>query len=313
MVSSHLGQGNEMSGLPDGFSSEFLQCGDIQLHVVHNRRVNDQRPALVFLHGFPEFWIAWRDVFIEFADSHLIIAPDQRGFNRSDAPDGVEHYHTRNMVQDLFLLADHLIGEKTFVLLGHDWGASVAYAAAIARPDRISKLVIANGVHPVCFQEALIDDLAQRNASQYFHILTAPRAAEKMAEDDFRRTFSMFEKFSATPWLTPDIRAEYLEAWSRPGRLQAMLNWYAGSPIVVPRPDERLPEAPLYGGQATKFAVPMPHLLIWGDGDPALLSSATKRLEEFAPKLERNSLKKADHWLLHTHAAEIAERIRDFL
>ena len=72
---------------------------------------DDIRPAIIFLHGFPEFWIAWREVFVQLADDYRIIAPDQRGFNLSDAPPERKAYATRNMVSDLFRVADHFLGE----------------------------------------------------------------------------------------------------------------------------------------------------------------------------------------------------------
>jgi pimeloyl-ACP methyl ester carboxylesterase len=247
------------------------------------------------------------------ADEYRIIAPDQRGFNLSDAPPEREAYATRNMVADLFKIANHFLGEEPFILAGHDWGASVAYAAAIGQPHLIKRLIIANGVHPVCFQEALIDDPAQRQASQYFHILAADDGPKRMAENGFGRTFSMFEKFSSSPWLTDELKEEYKTAWGQPGRLKAMLHWYGSSPMIVPRPGESVANPPLYSAPVNKFAVAMPHLLIWGQRDQALLSSATARLGEFAPDLERIDLPEADHWLLHTHGGEIASRIRDFL
>ena len=299
--------------LPEGFHSRYIDADGIRLHVVHNQQANDQRPAIVFLHGFPEFWIAWREVFVKLAHDYQIIAPDQRGFNLSDAPADPKAYATRNMVGDLMAVAGCLIGDKPFILAGHDWGASVSYAAAINYPQRISKLIIANGVHPVCFQEALIDDPAQRLASQYFHKLTASEAPVRMSENNFARTFSMFEKFSSSPWLTNELRAEYIEAWSQPGRLAAMLHWYRSSPIVVPLPDEIAPIPPLYAGSPERFSISVPHLLIWGQKDQALLSSSNKRLGEFAGQMVRKNLSEADHWLLHTHADEIAMLIRDFI
>ena len=302
-----------MIELPDGFTAEFIDRNGVRLHVVHNLQAGDRRPVMMFLHGFPEFWIAWREVFLHFAKDYLIIAPDQRGFNLSDAPENPKAYKTRNMVGDLFTIADSIAGDQPFILAGHDWGASVAYAAAISKPERITKLIIANGVHPVCFQEAIIDDMNQRAASQYFHKLTAPDAPRRMAENDYARTFSMFEKFSSSPWLTPKIRAEYLTAWSQPGRLKGMLHWYGGSPVVVPRPDETIAPPPLYGGDQERFKVPMKHLLIWGERDQALLPSVTARLGDFAPNLQRVVLGDADHWLLHTHSRAVAKEIERFL
>jgi pimeloyl-ACP methyl ester carboxylesterase len=300
--------------LPPGFQSTFVQCGPVRLHAVTNNAdpSGDPRLPFVFLHGFPEFWIAWEGVFARLAEEFCVVAPDQRGFNLSDAPAGAENYAVPLLVGDLASLAGQLLGHRKFVLCGHDWGASVAYAASFRHPERIAGLVIANGVHPVPFQRALVADAKQRAASQYFHYLRAPDAAAKMAEDSYRRTFGMFEKFSAAPWLTAGLRAEYLAAWSRPGRMDAMLNWYRASPIVVPSQEDTSVTAPLADAPAGRFQVTMPHLLIWGSADIALRPASTKGLEEFAPKLQRLDLADADHWLLHTHAPKIAEAIRAF-
>ncbi len=203
-----------------------------------------EKPLMICLHGFPEYWPAWREVAAALAGHFHIVAPDQRGFNLSLKPDGVEAYRVRNMVADLATLADHFSPGKPFVLAGHDWGASVAYAYAFAHPERLSHLVIANGVHPACFQRAIFEDEAQRKASQYINRLRAADADALMAEDGFRRTLTMISGFSQTDWMTPEIRTEYLEAWSRPGAMTAMLNWYRASPIVVPPPGETAGDLP---------------------------------------------------------------------
>lgn len=299
--------------LPEGFQSQFVERDGTRLHVVHNVQPDDPRERIVFLHGFPEFWIAWRDVFGRLADTHAIIAPDLRGFNLSDAPSGVEAYHARETVADVIAIAFTIGGKRPFVLAGHDWGASIAYAAAIRFPKFISKLIIANGVHPVVFQEAIIDDPEQRQASQYFHILQADHAAERMSENGYARAFSMLEKFSDAPWITAQLREEYLGAWSQPGRMHAMLNWYRASPVMVPRMDETPEPPPLYRADRSAFQVTMPHLLVWGDADQALRPSSMETLAQFCPDLTVRHVSDAGHWLLHTHADAVAGHIGAFL
>ena len=104
------------------------------------------------------------------------------------------------------------------MLVAHDWGASVAYATAIAAPSRIAKLAVINGVHPGPFQRALIEDEAQRKASAYMHYLRDPEAEERLSANDFEKLLGMLSRFGPQPWLTPEKRAAYLEAWSPPGR-----------------------------------------------------------------------------------------------
>jgi len=302
--------------LPPGFRSDFVNTNGVKLHVVHNGEVfngkplNDGRLAIMMLHGFPEFWIAWENVMRELGDDYLIIAPDQRGYNLSDAPAGVENYRAKLLVQDMVGLSSALLGEKHFALAGHDWGASIAYALAINFPEQINHLFIANGVHPACFQQAIIDYPAQAKASAYFHILRREDASRFMVENDFKRTFSMFEGFSKTPWLTEEIKDRYRVAWADKARLQAMLHWYNSSPIEIPKEGETLTDTPLYNVGYDKFRVTMPHTLIWGAGDQALLPVCHEKLEHFCDSLQKISIPEGDHWLLHTHAEEIAAVIK---
>ena len=305
--------------LPHGFRSDFIPCGDIRLHVVHNGMsfedspLSDSRPAIVMLHGFPEFWFAWESVMAELGDEFLIIVPDQRGYNLSDAPSGPESYKARLLVSDIIAMADAMLGEKKFSLAGHDWGASISYALAINYPHRIRHLMIANGVHPVCFQRALIDYPEQAEASSYFEVLRRADAAPLMCEDDFRRTFGMFERFSGSPWLTPEKKEFYRQAWAGPERMAAMLHWYNSSPIVVPRKDEPVPDAPLYSVGPDQMRIAMPHLLIWGTGDQALLPQCHEHLSEFCDDLRRMEIPEADHWILHTHGAEVARNLKQLV
>jgi len=307
-----------MQPLPPGFRSIYVDCDEVRLHAVTNDergpdgQLADPRPAIILLHGFPEFWAGWRPVMEHLGRDFLLIAPDQRGYNLSDAPEGLEAYRPKLLVADILALADRLLGNRTFLLCGHDWGASIAYALAIGAPRRLNGLVIVNGVHPVCFQRALLGDPAQMAASQYFHVLRAPEAASRLAEDGYRRLIGMFEKFSATPWLTDVERADYVEAWSRPGRLEAMLNWYRASPIIVPKPGEPVPDAPLASAPAEKFTVTVPHLLVWGERDEALRPSSHSGLGEFAPKLRRAAIAEGDHWVIHTHGGRVASEIAAF-
>ena len=201
--------------------------------------------------------------------------------------------------------------DRPVLLAGHDWGASVAYALAFRHPDRVAKLVIANGVHPMTFQRALLAGGAQTKASQYMHVLRDPASDERMVEDGHRRTFNMLEKFSAAPWLTPERRAAYAKAWE--GALPTMLNWYRATPLVIPRPDDEPKPFPFTEEMLARYRVRMPHLLLWGMQDTALLPEAREGLEEFCDDLTLREIDGASHWLLHERPDEVAEAMRGFL
>ena len=305
--------------LPPGFRSDFVDCNGLRLHVVHNGEayngtpLGDHRKPILMLHGFPEFWIAWERVMELLSEEYLILVPDQRGYNKSDAPPSADDYKARLLVQDMLTLTSNMLGDRTFSVAGHDWGASIAYALAINFPQRIDHLLIANGVHPICFQNAMIDHPEQAKASAYFHILRSKDAAAHMFANDFAKTFSMFEKFSLTPWLDAEMKDLYRAAWHDKTRLAAMLHWYNSSPIIVPQEGKEVPPAPLYQADPDKFRVSMPHTLVWGMGDQALLKVSQEHLETYCNDLRRIEIPDADHWILHTHGPIVANALRELI
>ena len=270
-------------------------------------------PLVICLHGFPEYWAAWSAVMWELCGSFHVVAPDQRGFNLSFRPEGVEAYRARHMVRDLAAFADHLSPDRPFILAGHDWGASIAYAYAFAHPDRLTHLIVANGAHPVPFQRAILDDQAQRQASQYINLFRQPDAEARLVANDFAGMFDMLAAFSDTGWMRKAQHSAYIEAWSRPGAMTAMLDWYRASPLVVPKPGETVRSAPILDLARERVAVAVPHLVVWGEDDRALLPSCLSGLKEFAPDLTVRKIPGCGHWLLHEQPAEVAHEIRAFL
>ena len=270
-------------------------------------------PPMLMLHGFPEYWVAWAEVARHFIDRYHVILPDQRGFNRSSKPVEREAYHTKHLVADMIALMDAIAPDQDFVVCGHDWGASIAYALAMRHANRVSHLVIANGVHPMCFQKALYAGDAQTSASQYMNVLRAEGSEELLAADNFKRLAGMFEKFSAAPWLNSKTRRNYIETWSQPGALPAMLNWYRSSPMVVPESNMPGREFPLTDTMYAKYRITMPHLLLWGLQDTALLPEAREDLDAFCEDLRVIESSDASHWILHEKPEWAAEKIEQFL
>ncbi len=263
---------------------------------------DDSLPKLLMLHGFPEYGGAWAQLAPLLSKRFHCIAPDQRGFGQSWAPAEVSQYATSKLVADMAAL----IGDAPVHVLGHDWGAAVAYGLAMFRPELVEKLIIMNGVHPVPFQRALAKGGAQAEASQYIHYLRSAGAEERLAEDNFAKLSSLFSANMDHAWADAATAAAYRTEWGRPGRMRGMLNWYRASPLVVPKVGEvaQMPDLPL-----DRLIVRCPHLLIWGANDTALLPEATEGLENFASDLTRVDIAGADHWLHHQQPEAVAEAI----
>ena len=281
----------------------------------HVRTAGDpDAPLLLMLHGFPEHSGAWAEMTDRLSDSFFCVAPDQRGYGPSPRPHDVAAYQVHHLTADALGVLDHFRpGGRAAAVIGHDWGASVSYALAIKAPERIGKLVIANGVHPIPFQRALIQGGAQTEASQYMHWLRAEGSEDKLAADDFSGVMRMLWKRMNTDWMTPEKLAGYKAAWGQPGAMRGMVNWYRATPIVVPKSGERLPTAPLLELDPETLRIRMPHLLIWGMDDEALLPEARAGLEDFCDDLRVVEIEGADHWILHQTPDEVAALIRDFL
>ena len=104
-------------------------------------------PLIVMIHGFPDFWYTWRDQMDALSKDYYAVAIDQRGYNLSDKPKGVEQYDMSLLVGDVAAVIKHLKREKA-IIVGHDWGGAVAWTFAMMKPDMIEKLVILNLPHP---------------------------------------------------------------------------------------------------------------------------------------------------------------------
>ncbi len=266
---------------------------------------------ILFLHGFPESHRTWRHQIEGLADRYRVHAPDQRGFAGSDKPEGVENYETDRIVADLIALADAL-GLATFTLAGHDWGGAVAWMAALAHPARVKRLVIVNAPHPLIFQKSLIDDPGQREASQYISFFRSPAAEAAIAgmglENFLERGLLSHADSTRLP---AEERQHYLDDWSQPGALTAMLNWYRASRMVVPAPGEEA-SAPLWT-QAPFPKLKMPVLVVWGLKDKALLPVQLEGLDDVTADLRMVTSPTAGHFIPWEEPDTVTAAIRDFI
>lgn len=263
-------------------------------------------PPVLLLHGFPEYGGAWAEL-----AAHLpgwrCIAPDQRGYGGSYAPDPVEAYGLRELVADMAALIESIGGPVPVV--GHDWGAVVAYGLAIWRPDLVSHLVVINGPHPGPFQRDAAAGGAQSAALGYFAYLRAEGAEDRLAADGFARLRRLFAEGMDMTWLTGARLDAYRRAWT--GRVRGMVNWYRASPLQVAEPGRPISEPHVLPPEAGRVACP--HLVIWGMEDRVLLPGLLEGLEAYCPDLTIERVPGADHWICHQRPAQVAGVIDGWL
>lgn len=266
---------------------------------------------IVFLHGFPESHRTWRHQLRDLSRDHHVVAPDQRGFAASDKPEGVENYETGKIVEDVIALADAL-ELKSFTLVGHDWGGAVAWLAALTHPYRVKRLVIVNAPHPLIFQKSLIEDEAQRAASQYISAFRNP-AMEAGIRAMGLETFldKVLLAHADASKLEPEERQAYLADWAQEGALTTMLNWYRASTIEVPAVGE---EAALPLWTHAPFPhLKIPTLVIWGLRDTALLPVQLEGLHALIDDLRIVTSATAGHFVTWEEPELVTEAIRDFI
>lgn len=268
-------------------------------------------PPAIFLHGFPESHRTWRGLVPLLSDNVRMIMPDLRGFGASDKPQDVADYATETLIADLFALADAL-GIERFALVGHDWGGAIAWAAALRDNPRIERLAIVNSPHPAIFQKSLIDDPAQRAASQYMNAFRNPGMEAGIARMGLEGFFTK----SFTPHVDLAIigdkdRQAYLDDWGQEGALTAMLNWYRASQMVVPEPDAEatMPEWVQRG--VPRLTIPV--RVVWGLEDKALLPIQLEGIGEIGDDVSVFPLPGVGHFAPWEAPSKVADALRPFL
>ena len=267
------------------------------------------REPIIFLHGFPESHRTWRHQIATLSDRYFCVAPDQRGFAKSEKPEGVENYRPQKMIGDVIALAD-AFGIDTFTLAGHDWGGAIAWGTALGHPDRVKRLIIANAPHPLLFQKALIEDRNQRLASAYMREFRNPEHDAFVEANGLAAFLRKTMNWERSPALEDAERDIMLEDWARPGAAIAMLNWYRGSPVIIPDVDEDV-ERPDF--LDTPFpSLKMPVLVTWGMNDHALLPGQIDGLEDIIDDLTLIKIN-ADHFVPWVAPEAVTAAIEDWL
>jgi len=270
----------------------------LHLHVVQCGPADG--PLVILLHGFPEFWYGWRHQLAFLAEAgYHVWAPDQRGYNLSDKPRHVRDYTIDQLAADIIGLID-AAGHNTATVIGHDWGAAVAWHLAAQYPARVSRVAILNVPHPQILARALVRKPRQLLRSWYVFFFQLPWLPETLvrlrgwwlARQSLRRT-------SRPGTFSEDDLAMYRAAWAQPRAMRSMINWYRAAARFASRL-----------GKTGRVTVPV-HI-IWGKFDATLRAELARESLAFCDD-GRLTYLPVTHWVQHEAAGEVNALLREFL
>jgi pimeloyl-ACP methyl ester carboxylesterase len=241
----------------------------------------DDGELVVLLHGFPETSYEWRHQLQALGEAgYRVVAPNQRGYSAQARPLAEDDYAVPLLVNDVRDMVDAL-GVDRFHIVGHDWGAGVAWGAGVLLPDRLITLTAMSVPHPDAFNEQLSDMTScQYAASSYFETLTTPGVEDVLLGNDAAVLRGLYTD------LPEDAIDEYVSVLEAPKAMTAALNWYRANI------DGRRLSGPAVG------AIGVPTLFIWSDGDDAICREGAEGTAAFVSgDYQFEVLQGINHWI----------------
>lgn len=278
---------------------DYAQIGGVRLHYA---KAGSGDKLVILLHGFPEFWYSWRHQIEALSDEYTVIAPDMRGCNLSDKPTKVSDYEIDKLADDITGLIRHLEFVDAAVI-GHDWGASVAWTLARKHPEYVWKLG-ALQVPPASVWRKN-QTFKQFLASWYMFFFQLPVLPEFVFRlNDYAALENALKTSTAERGVfTDEDIAEYKRAWSEPFALTAMLNYYRAN--ILKR---------LFAKSENQPKIKVPTVFIYGEQDKAVLPETVKGVgEAIEASFEEFHIPTAGHWVQQEASDAVTEILREFL
>jgi pimeloyl-ACP methyl ester carboxylesterase len=283
-----------LSGIRSPLEFRIVPINGIAVHVVLAGPPSGK--PLIFLHGFPEFWFAWRFQIDHFVSlGYRVIIPDQRGYNLSDKPEGIASYSIDLLARDVVGVLDTVTGSKAFVV-GHDWGAGVAWYLSARYSERVIRAAMLSVPHPRIFIKNLVMNPAQLRRSWYVLFFQLPWLPECILR---RRDWAVLVRAlrdTSPPGIFShhDIE-QYKKSWARNGALTAMLNWYRAA-LLCPSKLALDPRG---------SRVKVPALLIWGKNDQFVGEAMVRESLQYCDDGQLEIFETASHWVQHEEPTRV--------
>jgi len=267
--------------------------GGITIHYVEA----GHGPLIVLLHGFPEFWYSWRHQIPALAAAGFhVIAVDLRGYNESSKPREAASYRLPDLAKDIAGVITQS-GESPCIVAGHDWGGAVAWLTAMLYPKLVRRLIILNSPHPVAYLREMRRSARQKWRAKYQLFFQPPWLPEflmrRFRYAILRRSLSRLGAF------TSDEIERYVDAWSTPGALTGMTNYYRAM-------------RKRKGMRGLMRRIDIPTLMIWGDLDPFFTRETLRDFAEYVPDIGIEHIPDSGHFVQTDAPAKVNELMMNF-
>jgi epoxide hydrolase 4 len=274
--------------------SEFVSANGIRFHCL----VAGNGPLMLLLHGFPQYSKAWRRQIPVLSEHFTVVAPDLRGYGRSDKPRGVSAYRPDVLSADVAGLV-RAFGREKAVIVGHDWGGGLAWGTALDHPEVVEKLVVLNCPHPGVFLSRVLRP-PQLFRSWYVFFFQLPWLPELALRG---KAGALIAASAQRPQVFSDEdRREFTAAFDQPGVATAALNYYRAAFRA---------SADVRRSAAKKISAPT--LVIWGDQDQALGPELPDAMDGlFSGPLRVEHVPRASHWVAEEEPELVNKLILEF-
>lgn len=277
---------------------EYCDVNGIKMHYV----TEGEGPLVLLLHGFPQFWYAWRKIIPQLSQKFKVVAPDLRGYGETDKPQNISDYKLNNLSKDIVGLIKHLGYSKAFIV-GHDWGGAIGWELALTHPEVVDKLVTINAPHPAKFAKAIRSNYKQMGRSWYMFFAQIPKLPEyliglntgKFLKGIFRGQAVNKEAFPK------EELQRYIDEYNKPGVIPASMHYYR----AAFRNRNNTPP---------RVQITTPTLVIWGEKDKALGKELTYDMDKlFSGPFKIEYLPDSSHWVLDDQPDKVVNLVKTFL
>jgi pimeloyl-ACP methyl ester carboxylesterase len=291
------------------YDTQMITANGVHLHTV--LAGDPYGTPIVFLHGFPDFWYGWHNQIPFFAQrGYRVIAPDQRGYNLSDKPKNIEDYRISILATDVKALIEAL-GYERVHLVGHDWGAAVAWWVATMYPERLITLNILNVPYPTVMMKQLqAGDLSQLLKSWYMFFFQIPGLPEALVSvDGYARMGDILKRTSNPGSFSDEDIALYRQAWAQPGAMTASINWYRAMFRSASETRQVAKQNALESGRK----IQTPTLILWGEKDAFLGTSLARESLKVVENGELVFFPKSTHWIQHDEPDDVNQYLLEWI